>query len=152
MKNNIIIGLVSGMYLFTCVAQGQNENDMALAYSNSAKKNSKISYKNNLSINTALENSEIVDYPTISYPETASFNIEKEKAFFHLSWQVISRENLSYTEVQSSADGINFSTVGFVMNDGSDYFVPSENNNNYFRLIQYSVNAQKHTSEVMKVK
>jgi hypothetical protein len=147
MKNNIIAGMVSGLYLFTCIAQAQNysEKEIALAYSN---------YKTDLGIHSTSENTEIVDYPTISYPETESFKVEKEKAFYHLSWEVLMRENLSYTEVQSSPDGINFNTVGFVTNDGSDYFVPSDNTNNmsYFRLIQYSVNAQKHTSEIMKVK
>ena len=99
----------------------------------------------------------MVDYPTVSYPETAGFTLEKVKAFYHLSWQVNMVEGLSYTEIQSSSDGVNFTTVGFVVNDnekaGFDYFVPSEKNNtSSFRLVQYGLNAQQHISEVLKVK
>ena len=151
MKSNIIIGMTSGLFLITSIVGAQNYSgkDVALVYADTQQNNSSVVSKTD--INT-IENIETVDYPTLSYPETAAFSVEKDKAIYRLSWQVLAPENLSYTEVQSSQDGKNFTTVGFVTNKGSDYFVPSEKaNTSYFRLVQYSLNAQKHTSAVVKV-
>jgi hypothetical protein len=159
MKNEILKGIASGMCLCllaasTAGAQNYNGKDISLAYNNDTQKTTTTSTTKTI----VAEGSDIVDYPTISYPETAGFKIEKEKAVYHLSWQVTMRENLSYTEVQSSSDGVNFTTVGFVMNDGTqknttfDYFVPSDKNNtNSFRLIQHGLNARNHVSDVYRI-
>ena len=107
MKNNIKAILATGLGLMTFVSQAQDYRTTVMAYS--MQKAPVI-----LSATTTVSSSpEIVDYPTVSYPETAGFTAEKEKAVYHLSWQVMMRENLSYTEVQSSTDGVNFTTVGF---------------------------------------
>ncbi len=139
----------------TTIAEAQNYSDkeMALAYTSVEKKTPTVITKSATGFNNSIL-TETVDYPTISYPETASFSVEKDKAFYHLSWQVVMPENLSYTEVQSSADGVNFTTVGYVTNESTDYFVPSDKNNttSSFRLVQYSMNAQKHISVVMNVR
>ncbi len=158
MKNDLLKGIASGMSLCllaasTLGAQNYSGKEISLAYTKDVQKSSTVS----TSKTTVADGSEIVDYPTISYPETAGFKIEKEKAVYHLSWQVSMRENLSYTEVQSSSDGVNFTTVGFVMNDAQknnnfDYFVPSDKNNtNSFRLIQHGLNAQNHVSDVYRI-
>lgn len=154
MKNNMKTILATGLGLMTFLATAQDYRTTVMAYS--TQKAPSIIYQTAAAgkVSTAAE---IVDYPTVSYPETAGFSAEKEKAVYHLSWQVIMRENLSYTEVQSSTDGVNFTTVGFVMNDnqknsGFDYFVPSDNNTSSFRLVQHGLNAQKHTSEIVRVK
>lgn len=150
MKNNVMIKVVSGLFLLTTVATAQNNSDLAFA-------NTKFKAPTTITkcgLAGTISAAEIVDYPTVSYPEAASLAVEKDKAFYHLSWQVIMPENLSYTEVQSSTDGKNFSTVGYVTNESTDYFVPSDksNSNTSFRLVQYSLNAQKHISEVVKLK
>ncbi|HWZ21434.1 MAG TPA: hypothetical protein VNW06_02205 [Cytophagaceae bacterium] len=153
MKSNIMIGMTSGLLLMSSIAGAQNYDgkDVALVYADTQKNNSSVVSKTDMNVNN-IEAIETVDYPTLSYPETAAFSVEKDKAFYRLSWQVLASENLSYTEVQSSQDGKNFITVGFVTNKGSDYFVPSDKTNtNYFRLVQYSFNTQKHTSTVVKV-
>lgn len=154
MKNNIKVMLVSSLGLMTFFAQAQDYRTTVMAYS--VQKAPVILYQH-AATNHLSASSDIVDYPTVSYPETAGFTVEKEKAVYHLSWQVLMRENLLYTEIQSSSDGINFTTVGFVVNDtqrnsGFDYFVPSDNTASSFRLIQYGLNAQKHTSEILQVK
>ena len=158
MKNDVLKGIACGMSLCLLTAsvveaQNYNRNEMSLAYNNSTEKTITASTDK-----TVVDGSEIVDYPTVSYPETAGFKIEKEKAVYHLSWQVNMRENLSYTEVQSSSDGVNFTTVGYVMNEGTqkntnfDYFVPSDKNNtSSFRLIQHGLNARNHVSEVYRI-
>ena len=158
MKNNIIIAIASGICLLATTsmqAQNYSEKEMALAYNNMPKKATTTVAKE-VSIT---ETAGIVDYPTISYPETSGFAVEKEKAFYHLSWQVAMRDGLSYTEIQSSTDGVNFTTVGFVMNDvmlkgnNFDYFVPSDKNGTTsFRLVQHGMNTQKHISEILRVK
>ncbi|HSZ25433.1 MAG TPA: hypothetical protein VK766_06945 [Cytophagaceae bacterium] len=144
MKNKLVAGMIAGIYL------------LALSIEVKASDKAENSTKNSTIITSG---SEIVDYPTVSYPETDDFAIEKEKATYHLSWQVVMRESLSYTEIQSSSDGVNFTTVGFIVNDANnkgasfDYFVPSDKNSiNSFRLIQYGINAQKHISEVLYIK
>jgi hypothetical protein len=154
MKNNIKIIFASALGLLTFASNAQDYRTTVMAYS--TQKAPAIIYQNALSANVSAS-SETVDYPTVSYPETAGFTAEKEKAVYHLSWQVVMRENLSYTEVQSSTDGVNFTTVGFVVNDtqknsGFDYFVPSDNNTSTFRLVQHGLNAQKHTSEIVRVR
>ena len=156
MKSNVTTGIMSGLLLMTFMAGAQNysEREMAMLNTGGEKKAQKIIYKTETADNNSIETTETatVDYPTLSYPETAAFSVEKDKAFYHLSWQVLAPENLSYTEVQSSQDGENFTTVGFVTTKGSDYFVPSDKNaTNYFRLVQYSLNSQKHTSSIVKI-
>ncbi len=152
MKSNTMIGMVSGLCLMTYLAGAQNfsENNIALASTN---EQAIVSRTLDKSANT-LTNKEVVDYPTVSYPETKAFSIEKEKAFYHLSWQVLMPENLSYTEIQSSSDGKTFATVGVLTNGGLDYFVPSDKGakTSYFRLVQYSLNEQKHISAVLSIK
>jgi hypothetical protein len=154
MKSNIMIAMTSGLLLMSFIAGAQNYNgkDVAFVYADTQKNNSSVVSKTDISVNN-IEAIETVDYPTLSYPETAAFSVEKDKAFYRLSWEVLASENLAYTEVQSSQDGKNFTTVGFVTNNkNSDYFVPSDKTNtNYFRLVQYSLNTQKHTSTVVKV-
>ena len=154
MRNNSMTGMVLGLFLMTTIVEAQNysEKEMAIAM-NVQKTAPAVIYKAASGQNMLVVNADIVDYPTVSYPETSSLSIEKDKAFYHLSWQVIMPENLSYTEVQSSIDGINFTTVGYVTNERSDYFVPSDKSaTSCFRLVQYSMNAQKHISETVKVK
>ncbi len=158
MKNNIKITLLaSGLFLmvFASQAQSREDNTMALAYGYKKAPEAAAKVTEQAS---SMETVNAVDYPTVSFPETAGFVAEKEKAFYRLSWQVLMRETLSYTEIQGSSDGLNFTTVGFVVNDGTgkstnfDYFVPSDKNGvNTFRLVQHGLNAQKHTSEVLKV-
>jgi hypothetical protein len=159
MKNNLLKGIASGMCLSllaasTIGAQDYSGKEISLAYNKDVENTTTVSMSKTIVAGGA----ETVDYPTVSYPETAGFKIEKEKAVYHLSWQVNMRENLSYTEVQSSSDGVNFTTVGFVMNDGTqkntnfDYFVPSDRNNtSSFRLIQHGLNARNHVSDVYRI-
>ncbi len=158
MKNNRIFTIASGLCFLASSIQAQNysEKEMSLAYA-STKKAPTIIYNTNAGVTASSELVEIVDYPTISFPETAGFTVEKEKATYHLSWNVLMRENLAYTEVQSSSDGVNFTTVGYVMNDNKntnfDYFVATEKNKtSTFRLVQHGLNAQKHTSDILRVK
>ncbi|HVD98510.1 MAG TPA: hypothetical protein VNB90_09930 [Cytophagaceae bacterium] len=151
MKKNVL-AIVSGLCLLAGAVQAQSYREMVFAsnHNNNVKATSTV-------VSNATS-TDIVDYPTVSFPETANFSADKEKATYHLSWQVNMRENLSYTEVQSSSDGVNFTTVGYVMNDANqkngnfDYFVPSDKNTNSFRLVQHSLNAQKHTSEIVNVR
>ncbi len=159
MKNNTLLAFTSGICFlaFTVQAQQYSEKETTLAYS--TQKASKIIYKSTAVTTGVTEGVEVVDYPTVSYPETVGFSVEKEKAIYHLSWQVMMRDNLLYTEVQSSSDGVNFTTVGYVINDNSaknqsfDYFVPSDKNNaSTFRLVQCGLNAQKHSSEIVSVR
>jgi hypothetical protein len=154
MKNNVKSILAAGLGLVTLISQAQDYRTTVMAYS--TQKAPSIIYQNAGSQHTSAS-PEIVDYPTVSFPETDGFTAEKEKAVYHLSWQVNMREHLSYTEVQSSTDGVNFTTVGYVVNDsqknsGFDYFVPADNNANTFRLVQHGLNAQKHISESVKIK
>jgi hypothetical protein len=100
--------------------------------------------------------SESIDYPTISYPATTNFRVDKDKATYHLSWSVVVPENVAYTEIQRSTDGQTFSTVGIIVNDGKmtakDYFVPSEKElSSSFRIVQHEVDNSRHTSEVIQI-
>jgi hypothetical protein len=104
-----------------------------------------------------------VDAPTIynmvSNIDQTNFKVEKSGNFNHVSWNVYTSGYNNYIEVQRSTDGVNFTTVGFVIEKDND----SESNYDYFdltdvksastfyRLIEYNNDATKHFSKVFSV-
>ena len=158
MKNNMMISLLAGSLLLSTHLEAQNTKDEAAALFMIAHADlldvAPFTHENKNIVKDPAEPL-AVDYPTASYPEVVNMKAEKEKAFQHISWQINDREDLVYTEIQSSNNNVNFTTVGVIVNDQNrqsatyDYFIPLEKNTaTSYRLVQYDLSNRKYISTV----
>ncbi|MBX9851835.1 MAG: PKD domain-containing protein, partial [Cytophagaceae bacterium] len=91
--------------------------------------------------------------------ELIAFDAEKSETGILLSWKTAMEINNSHFEIQRSADGINFITIGTVKGNGNSssiitYSFPDDypySGENYYRLVQHDYDGGEKNSNIISL-